>query len=179
MSIFDFFKRNFSVTEKSVCETDAIRKIIQSFELLDPQQARFIAAFAYLLSRVARADLNISSEETKAMEKIIMEHSALNAEQAMLAIQAAKSQSILFGSTENFIVAREFSNMADHDEKMRLLDCIYAVAAADGSISTLEDNEASQIANELRIEHHDLIAVRSRYRNKLAVLRDSIDRQSS
>jgi uncharacterized tellurite resistance protein B-like protein len=69
--------------------------------------------------------------------------------------------------------------MADHDEKMRLLDCIYAVAAADGSISTLEDNEASQIANELRIEHHDLIAIRSRYRKKLAVLKDSIDKQSS
>jgi uncharacterized tellurite resistance protein B-like protein len=173
MSIIDFIKQNFSVREKSTSETDAIRKIIQSLDLLDPQQARFIAAFAYLLSRVARADLNISSGETKVMERIVMEHSALSEEQAMLAVQVAKTQSILFGSTENFIVAREFSDMADRDEKIRLLDCIYAVAAADGSISTLEHNEASQIANELRIEHHDLIAIRSKYRNKLAVLKDS------
>jgi uncharacterized tellurite resistance protein B-like protein len=173
MSIIDFIKQNFSVREKSVSDTDAIRKIIQSLDLLDPQQARFIAAFAYLLSRVARADLNISDEETKVMERILMEHSALNAEQAMLAVQMAKTQNILFGSTENFLVAREFNDMAGHEEKIRLLDCIYAVAAADGSISTLEANEASQIANELRIEHHDLIAVRSKYRNMLAVLKDS------
>ena len=172
MSIIDFIKQNFTVREKSVSETDAIRKIIQSLDLLDPQQARFIAAFAYLLSRVARADLNIGDEETKVMEKIIMEHGALNEEQAMLAVQVAKTQNILFGSTENFLVAHEFNNMAGHDEKIRLLDCIYAVAAADSSISTVEDNEASQIADELRIEHHELIAVRSKYRNSLAVLKD-------
>ena len=173
MSIVDFIKRSLGDSEKSSSEAETIRKIIQSLDQLDPQRARFLAAFAYLLSRVARADLNISDEETKVMEKIVMEHGALSEEQAMLTVQVAKTQNILFGSTENYLVAREFNDIADHNEKMGLLGCIYAVAAADGSISTLEDNEISQIANELRIEHHDLIAVRSRYRNMLAVFQDS------
>jgi uncharacterized tellurite resistance protein B-like protein len=173
MSIIDFFKRRLGDSEKSSSEAETIRKIIQSLDQLDPQRARFLAAFAYLLSRVARADLNISDEETKVMEKIVMKHGALSEEQAMLTIQVAKTQNILFGSTENYLVAREFNDIASHVEKIQLLDCIYAVAAADESISTLEDNEASQIANELRIEHHDLIAIRSRYRDKLAVLKDS------
>jgi uncharacterized tellurite resistance protein B-like protein len=175
MSILDFLKRNLSVPVPTVSETDAVRKIIQSLDQLDPRRAKFIAAFAYLLSRVARADLHISTEETEVMEKIIREHGLLSEEQAMLAVQIAKTHNILFGSTENFLVAREFGRLADHGEKIGLLDCIYAVAAADDSISTLEDNEIRQIADELRIEHHEVIAIRSKYRDQLAVLKNSID----
>jgi uncharacterized tellurite resistance protein B-like protein len=155
-------------------ETDAIRKIIQSLDEMEPQQAKFIASFAYLLSRAARADLHISAEETKSMEQIIMQQGALPEQQAVIVIQLAKTQNILFGATENYLVTREFNVIANHEEKMRLLDCIYAVASADSSISTIEDNEISQIANELRIEHQDLISVRSKYRSQLAVLKNSI-----
>jgi uncharacterized tellurite resistance protein B-like protein len=82
----------------------------------------------------------------------------------------AKTQNVLFGGTENYLVSREFNSIAGHEEKMALLDCLYAVASADQSISTIEDNEISQIADELRIEHRDFISVRSKYRDKLAVL---------
>lgn len=173
MSIFDLFKRNPNLSEKPTFETDAVRKIIQSLDEMEPQRAKFIAAFAYLLSRGARADLHISMEETKAMEQIVMRQGALPEQQAVMVIQLAKTQNILFGATENYLVTREFNTIANHEDKMRLLDCIYAVAAADSSISTIEDNEISQIAQELRIEHSDFISVRSKYRDQLAVLRDS------
>jgi uncharacterized tellurite resistance protein B-like protein len=51
-----------------------------------------------------------------------------------------------------------------------LLDCLYAVAAAESLVSTVEDNEISQIADELRIEHRDFISIRSKHRDSLAVL---------
>lgn len=173
MSLFDFLRRNAEASSTLSPQTDTVRRIIRSLDQLEPERAKFIAAFAYLLSRAARADLNISVVETEAMEKIVMKQGGLPEEQAVLVIQMAKTQNILFGATENFLVTREFNSIAGLEEKMRLLDCIYAVAAADGSISTIEDNEISQIADELRIEHRDLIAVRSRYRRHLAVLQDS------
>ena len=123
-----------------------------------------------MLSRAARADLHISLEETRVMEKIVMEHGGLPEQQAAIVIQMAKTQNVLFGGTENYLVSREFNSIANHDEKMALLDCLYAVASADHSVSTIEDNEISQIADELRIEHRDFISVRSKYRDKLAVL---------
>jgi uncharacterized tellurite resistance protein B-like protein len=82
----------------------------------------------------------------------------------------AKTQNMLFGSTENFLVSREFREASSHEDRMALLDCLYAVAAAEDSISTVEDNEISQIADELRIEHRDFISIRSKYRDQLAVL---------
>ncbi len=173
MSILQLLKLNTDGKSLSSSETETVRKITKALDQLDPDRAKFIAAFAYLLSRAARADLNISHEETEVMERIVMERGGLPEEQAVVVVQMAKTQNILFGGTENYLVSREFNAIAGKEEKMALLDCLYAVAAADESISTIEDNEISQIADELRIEHRDLISIRSRYRSYLAVLKDS------
>jgi uncharacterized tellurite resistance protein B-like protein len=173
MSIFHFLSRNPDASAKPPSETETVRKIIQALEQIEPERARFVAAFAYLLSRVARADLTITFEETRIMERIVMESGGLPEAQAVLVVQMAKTQSILFGGTENYLVSREFNALASHAEKMALLDCLFAVAAAEQFISTVEDNEISQIADELRIEHRDFISIRSRYRDHLAVLKNT------
>ncbi len=173
MSIFRLLKQNLVDLGKAPSETDTIRKITQALDRLEPERAKYIAAFAYLLGRTARADLQISAEETAVMEQIVSVHGKLPEEQAIIVVQIAKAQNTLFGGTENYLVGREFKEMSDYPERLALLDCLFAVAAADHSISTIEDNEISQIADELRIEHRDFITVRSRYRDSLAVLQDS------
>jgi uncharacterized tellurite resistance protein B-like protein len=152
-------------------ETETVRKIVEALDLMDPERARYTAAFAYLLSRVARADLNISAEETREMERIVQERSGLPEEQAILVVQMAKTQSRLFGGTENFLVTREFNNIATREQKLALLHCLYAVSAADQSISTVEDNEISMIAKELMLSHDDLVEARMAFRDYLAVLK--------
>jgi uncharacterized tellurite resistance protein B-like protein len=175
MSILSSLIKALSENRPTSSETDTVRKIVQSLDQLEPTRAKFIASFSYLLSRVARADLNISPEETQTMERIVMEKGGLPEEQAIIVVQLAKTQNILFGGTENYLVSREYNELASHDEKMGLLDCLYAVAGANNSISTIEDNEISQIADEIRIEHRDLISIRSQYRDFLAVFQKGAD----
>jgi uncharacterized tellurite resistance protein B-like protein len=170
MSILQFIKLGSEKGRPSAV-TETVRKITESLDRLDVERAKYIAAFAYLLSRVARADLNVSEEECRMMERIITQLGGLPEEQAVIVVQIAKSQSILFGGTENYLVAREFNGIASREQKLALLDCLFAVAAVDDSVSTVEDNEISQIADELRIEHRDFISIRSSYRNYLAVLK--------
>jgi uncharacterized tellurite resistance protein B-like protein len=160
---------------KSSPETETVRKIVNALEGMDPEHARYVAAFAYLLSRVARADLNISGDETQEMERLVQEEGGLTEEQAILVVQMAKTQNRLFGGTENFLVTREFNKIATDAQKLALLNCLYAVSAADQSISTVEDNEISQIARELFLSHQDLVAARLKYRQYLAVLKKPAD----
>ena len=152
-------------------DIDAVRRIAEALERLEPERARYVAAFAYLLGRVACADLEVKPEEMRLMERIVMERSALPEEQAVLVVQIARSQNLLFGGTEDFLVARQFEQMATHEQKLGLLDCLFAVSAADQSITVIEDNEISRIAGELRIEHADIVRARLRYRDYLSVLR--------
>src|SRR5438093_5524044 len=155
----------------TVSDTQTVRAITRALDRLEPERARFIAAFAYILCRVARADLSVSEEETREMERTVAERSGLGEDQAIIVVQMAKNQNLLFGGTENFLVTREFNRLATREQKLALLDCLFAVGAADTSISTVEDNEIRLISNELDLEHADFIAVRSRYRDSLESIR--------
>jgi uncharacterized tellurite resistance protein B-like protein len=153
-------------------ETRVVRKIVSELDHLPPDQATFVAVFAALLSRVARADLSISEAETRAMERIVVEHGALPEEQAIIVVQMAKTQNLLFGGTDNFSITQEWNRIADRERKLALLDCLFAVSAADRTISNMEDKVIRQIADEMLLEHGDYIDVRTRYRDQLSVLRE-------
>jgi uncharacterized tellurite resistance protein B-like protein len=152
-------------------DVDAVRRISEALDRMEPERARFVAAFAYLLGRVACADREVAPAEMRAMERLVAERAQLPEEQAVLVVQIARAQNLMFGGTEDFLVARQFAGMATHEQKLALLDCLYAVSAADRSVTVVEDNEISRIATELRIEHADLVAARLRYREYLSVLR--------
>lgn len=159
----------------SSADTEAVRKIAASLDRMDPDGARYIAAFAYVLGRVANADLEITDDESRAMERIVREKGGLSEEQAVLVVQMARTQALLFGGTENYLVTREFHDIASREQKLALLDCLFSVSAADGGVSTVESGVIRQIADELKLDHGDYVAVRSRYRDHLDVLRREPD----
>lgn len=152
-------------------ETETVRKIVQQLDQLPEDQARYIAAFAYLLSRAARADLTITREETAVMEQIVMREGRLPEELALIVVQMAKTQNQFFGATENYLVTREFERIATHEQKLALLECMFAVTASDENITSEEDNTVKQISSELKLRHSDYIAARVRFREHLAVLK--------
>ena len=148
-----------------------IRKIVESLDELEPERARYVATFAFLLGRVANADLEISEEETREMERIVEAMGGLPEEQAILVVQIAKTQNTLLGGTENYSISHEFSKTATRVQKLSLLNCLFAVSSSDQSISTIEDNEIRKISRELRLDHSDFIQARSAYKEHLEVLK--------
>ena len=178
MSIRDFLglaKQRHEQVVKSSPDTETVRKIISALEQMEPDKARYIASFAFILCRVARADMNISTPEMQAIEHVLMARSQLPEEQAILVAEMAKSQSIFFGGTEDFLVTREFNRIATRDQKLALLDCLFAVASED-LISTVEENEINQICSELMLTHDDYVAGLAAYRDYRAVLKKSTER---
>src|SRR5579864_3817128 len=154
-------------------DTDTVRKIVHALDQMEPQQARYTAAYAYILARVANADMNISEAETREMEALVQQLSGMPEEHAVLVVQIAKTQTVLFGGTENFLVTEEFNLMATEEQKLSLLNCLFAVAAADNSVSSVEDREIRLIADELQLRHDQYIDVRLQYRKYLSVLNSS------
>ena len=101
------------------------------------------------------------------MEAIVQEHGQLSPDQAMVVVQLAKTSNLLFGGTADFLVAREFSSLATYDQKLSLMRCLFAVSATDAAISTTEEGEIHRIANELRIDRPDLVALRVAHQRHL------------
>jgi uncharacterized tellurite resistance protein B-like protein len=149
-------------------DSGVVRRIAAQLERLDPAAARYLAAFAYVLARVANADLNISKTETEAMQEILESKASLAPEEAALVVEIAKSQSRLLGGTENYTVTREYRNLSTRQQRAGLLDSLYAVAAADGTVSGDESAEIVKIAEELGFLPEERNAIRARYREFLS-----------
>lgn len=154
-------------------EPAPLRETIDALERLEPERARWLAAFAYLLGRVASADQNVSPEETRVMEQMVAAQGRIPADEATLVVQLAKTSNLLFGGTANFIVAREFAERASYDEKLALLRCLFALSTAEAGISLAEESEIHRIAGELKIQREDLVALRVEHRRDLPGLSGS------
>jgi uncharacterized tellurite resistance protein B-like protein len=137
---------------------------------LDPSRARYIACFAYILGRVARADHRITPEESAEMERLVAERTGLPASQIALVVKIASAHGLRHGGTEDFLVTREFVRIADREQRIAVLECLFELTASDRSIVTLEDNEVRRIASELKLEHTDFIRARAAYLQHLKVL---------
>jgi uncharacterized tellurite resistance protein B-like protein len=153
--------------EPAVAGLDEIERALTD---LEPERARFVACFAYILGRVARADHRVTPAESAEMTRIIGVRVGLPPEQAAIVVDIATAQGIRHGGTEDFLVTREFARLATREERLALLDCLFALSSADRSIVTLEDNEIRRIASELKLEHGDFIAARAAYLQHLKVL---------
>jgi uncharacterized tellurite resistance protein B-like protein len=158
-------------TEPDAQQHDRLHGIEEILAALGAQKARYLACFAYILTRPARADHEVSDAEAALMERIIAERTGATPVHASMIVNVARQAAGQSGGTDDFIVTREFERMATREEKLELLDCLFAVSAADQSILTVEDNEVRRVASELKLEHADYIAVRARHIEHLRVLR--------
>jgi uncharacterized tellurite resistance protein B-like protein len=137
-----------------------LRDLIESLDRLEPDRARHLARFAYLLGRVALADRRASDDEVRAMEALVRDQAQLSPEQATVVVGLAKTSNLLFGGTADYDVAREFADSSSYDEKLALARCLFTVASSDQAISLSEETEIHRIVNQLKILPQDLTKLR-------------------
>jgi uncharacterized tellurite resistance protein B-like protein len=137
-----------------------LQQLVASLDRLEPERARHLARFAYLLGRVALADRHASDDETRAIELLVMEHGGVSADQAALVVGLAKSSNLLFGSTADYEVVRDFGGTANYEQKLALATCLFLVAASDRVISLAEETEIHRVVNQLKILPEDLTRLR-------------------
>jgi uncharacterized tellurite resistance protein B-like protein len=151
-------------------DTETVRRIAGQLDALPVERARFLAAFAYILTRAAAADLDISHAELRAIERLVAEHGGLPEAQAVLVAQIAHHQSLLSSGTEDYLVTRQFRELASQADRLALLRCCYLVGAADDTITAQESDTLQQIAKELDLDRDAVNVIRNEFAPKLAAI---------
>lgn len=172
MSVLSLFKRLFGggrAPERD--EPASLRRIAAEFEGTDPDRARFLAAFTYVLARVAHADLEVDADELRQMEQNLVQHGDLSESEARQAAQVAVGQAVELGGTHHYLVTRELRRMTEKPQRVRIMRCLLAVAASDESISSAESREIVSIGEELGFSRPEISSLRYEYREHLAEAR--------
>jgi len=149
-------------------DTATVRRIVSKLEAMPPEQARFVAAAAYILARAANADLDISNGETEAIEQELQTHESLDEATSVLVAEMAKLQAKTVGGTEDFVVTREFKAISTESQRVTILRACFAISAVNGSISAEENAVLKEIAEELDIDDGTLNAIRGDYHEQLS-----------
>jgi uncharacterized tellurite resistance protein B-like protein len=157
-----------TVVPTSAGDTATVRRIVAKLEAMPPERARLIASAAYTLARAANADLDISDDETAAIERELQAHESIDEPTAVLVTEMAKLQAKTVGGTEDYVVTREFKALADEGQRVVVLRACFAVMAANGTISAEETATLNQIAGELDIDASTLNAIRAEYHEQLS-----------
>jgi uncharacterized tellurite resistance protein B-like protein len=137
---------------------------------LTPTRAEFVAAFAGLLVRVAYVDRSISEAERAVLAPLLATNAGLPAAEAETVVEIVTHQATTLEGISYATLTRAFNAIATDEEKERLIDCLFAVATAEGTISVVEDDEVRAVARALLLSHQQFIAVRSRYKDQLEVI---------
>ncbi len=151
-------------------DTETVRRIAGQLDALPLDRARYLAAFAYILMRAAAADMEISDVEARAIEGLVGEYGGLPEAQAVLVTQIARNQSLLYGSTEDYLVTRQFRELATPEDRLALLRCCYLVGAADDTITSEESDTLQEIAKELDIDRDAVNVIRNEFAPKLSAI---------
>ena len=88
----------------------------------------------------------------------------------MLVAQIARNQSLLYSGTEDYLVTRQFRELASAEDRLALLRCCYLVGAADDTITSEESDTLQEIAKELDIDRAAVNVIRNEFASKLAAM---------
>ena len=154
--------------DHSNTESKALDRIIAALDGMPPERAHYLAAFAYVLARAAHADLRIEDSEIEAMVRATTSLGNLSQSEAELVVEITLSQTRDEGGTSNYLITREFRKISSREQRLGLVECLYAISAADGSISTTESAEVLKIAEELGLSRNETNALKAGWKSHLA-----------
>jgi uncharacterized tellurite resistance protein B-like protein len=120
------------------------------------------------LARVAHADLSVKDSEVEAMVRATASLGNLGEDESKLVVEIAQEHSRAEGGTSNYLITREFRNISTREQRSELLECLYAVSAADDGISMTESSEVLKIAGELGLSRNETNAIKSGWKAHLA-----------
>ena len=119
---------------------------------IDPEKARFAADFTCLMLDIALADRTIRAAERGAMMDSLDRRTGLGPEVLELVIGHCLVRRASPSTQEGVLDARAFAKRYGLGAALLALDCLFAVATAEGEVSHRELRRLEAIANELLVD---------------------------
>ena len=131
---------------KSLSEvvSEGTSRMLNLLEKHDPDSANYLATFSFALARIAYADGEVHDSEREEMRRILHEVARLQASE----VEFIMELSMMLKRTRSGLEDRVRNQALDENRAEHFLNSLYAIARADGSVSTEELVEIDAIAAE-------------------------------
>jgi uncharacterized tellurite resistance protein B-like protein len=121
-------------------------------------------ATATLLVELIRADYEVSTQETAAVQQLLGEFFELPPDEVVLLLEEAKQQADHAASLQNF--TRRLHEEFTLEEKQAVIEMLWRAALIDKRLDKHEDHFVRKVAGLLYIRHSELIQLRNRVKEE-------------
>ena len=136
---------------KSLSEvvSEGTSRMLNLLEKHDPNSANYLATFSFALARIAYADGKVRDSERDEMRRILHEVAKLEAAE----VEFIMELSMMLKRTKAGMDNRMSNPALDEDRARHFLDSLYAIARADGKVTSEELVEIEAVAAEFGLVH--------------------------
>ena len=125
----------------------------------------FLCLVGTLLASIAHVDNHLDPTEKKALKACLAKQFELKGKELSMLFEVVEEQ-----GREGFDfheVVTEINRLTSYNDRLRFMDCLFAVAAADGEMAYEETEEIRRITKAMRIPHNIFIQSKVRTRKTL------------
>ena len=126
-----------------------IRDALERLEELNRETAHYLKTLAFILYRVAAADEDVTDDEVRRMESILVEHASLSLPEAVLTVEIARHCRLIADCAGSYGASRRLRARLRTGDRRRLRGFLESVAEADGRVRKSEKDAIRQITAEL------------------------------
>ena len=146
---------------------------------LSDDEVKLITGLSGLLGKLAYSDRNISDDELAVAKKVLTAKTSISPELFDKVLQIVKQHTLELVGLEDHLYLKLLNEISSKDEKLEILESLFALAAADSKICSAEERDLSVISKGLRLAHEEYIVIKRRYSDSLASLNTNIRKTSS
>ena len=151
------------------------RRVLKKIELksshsgvasrLPEDKLYFLCLVGTLLASIAHVDNHLDPSEKKALKACLAKQFELKGNELAMLFEVVEEQGRKGFDFHEVIT--EINRLTSYNDRLQLMDCLFAIAAADGEMAHDETEEIRRITKALRIPHNIFIQAKVRARKGL------------
>lgn len=160
--MLNFFKIFESNSEEEVRRYSKLFGILQAeYEQLKEEELLVISCIAGLFARVAYVDFKLDKNEVEKMRDLLRRFNLASVVNSEIVIDLAVEHIKEMAGLENHLYVHPLNSYLSKDERFKILQFLFLIAASDGSVEGVETEEIRIIAKGLELSTQHFLAARA------------------
>lgn len=169
MNFLKFFGNNYN--EHETRYNDLFKELSKTFPDLEEKELVIASCISGLLARVAYVDFHLDPKEVEEMDNLIQGFDFnLNIDSAVLANMAITHIKDMAG-LDNHLYVHPLREILSQDERYKVLQSLFLVAASDGNVDNLESEEIRIICKGLELSNQHFTVARAEVAKYIGALK--------
>lgn len=171
MSFFGFLKRTPKSRKLQALE-DRVKDYFEGNNIeISQERLVILTNVTGLMTRIAYADLNIDESERVFIINALVDKLELEFKQATIVVNLAVEYAREFAGLDNHVYAKNLRDVLDENDRLKIVELLFTVAAADGSVDNLESEDIRVINESLRLSPKHFLSARAKVADSLKLMK--------